>query len=327
MLYQRASSENNLNLMNKLLPHIDRDFVPPMIDSSFLMSLQVYRGLYGIIPRPTDRFFAFELDYDDEKDVQQYFIEAVIFNKWDQIHQFLETKPLSFLYRLYSLIYCKKPEAFEIVKSYYPKLDKSSQIFLLRATIQTGREEETDWMGKFVPEFFTFNDNFYPSLAEDPTWATVNRHEWLTLKDYNPLTDAYFGSNLNLIQRFKDLGYDSEKIRKPQLIVNGYKQRMSNPIDVYYLVKHELGLKNNLGWNYYRENFYEIDDVEINGLIDSCFEESLSLDLLIDNLMSEGTCHNLVFLKACVSRLPKSTLDDSEREYLHPMCKKLILDC
>ena len=331
-LFYRASMENNVQLMKKIHSqfeiHFDLSDGLHYNESYALMTAETMDFLYELDINATNKFFKIEENYEEYKSEQRAFVQAIDSDQWEGMDKYLiSERSETFLLRLFSLVHCKKVGAFEILKLYYPKLDGKLKESLIRAMIQNGREEEVNWMSKFLPEFFLPNRNFCPSNA-------AGDRIWWICDNYNPLIDAYFGGNLNLVQRFKDLGYDSNLVDKPGLIIRGYKQRCSNPIDVYYLVKHELGLEIIVGWLYSRWEFYEIDDIEINSLTDNDWNQTLDFGGIVEGIINYGTCNNLNFLHRYVSIYSKEmTVGDEiinydknfyERKNVDPMAKQLI---
>ena len=218
-LFYRAVFEDNVDLMKKLLPLIDKNIV---VNHDFDGKQLFSRGTNEILKE-----VGFEI-YNKlvtRFESQEKFTEVLISNKWDKVKKYLDVNRgeifcsrsvlliqrysigTDIVSRLVFLIYSKKPEAINIVKSYYTKVGTVAKEILMRAMIQTGGEEGVVWMSQYLPEIFIFNRDLYQnSNINDPTQF---RSDF-----YNPLIDAYFGGNLNLINRFKKLGYDNEEIQK-----------------------------------------------------------------------------------------------------------------
>lgn len=297
-VFYLAMFENKSDLMKKILPEIDLSlFRNYSYGRSYnILSQETCRLLKGSL---FNKFLVSNLDDHDPEFIQEKFDHAIVSEDWDEVRKYLnmEQKEL-FHFRMFVLVYSKKSGAMNIVKFYYPKLSKTFQHLLIRAVIQTGREEEVTWMSQYIPEFFTFDeDRHLQTETENPTWPEID--------DYNPLVDAYFGGNLNIVNKFKKLGYDSEELNKSQLVINSYKQRMSNPIDVYYLVKEDLEQETKMGWEDCSElQFYEIDDIEILGLIRRYVDDSEEINFgeMMHEIVKETTCENLDYLNFCFSK-------------------------
>lgn len=264
-LFYLAVRQNNTELMKKLLPLINPKLIKKIeIDHSFILMNSETRQLgemVNLFSESTEysRYYYIKTENSSTKR-QQDFIDILADENWNKIIDYLPTEyPNILRFRLICLIYSKKPEAMVIVKSYFQKLPKEDQPDLLRAVIQTGREEETDWMSQFLSEYLgEFNQKFQSSTISGCYYYPIRTDK--PYRNYNLLKDAYLGGNINLINRFEKLGYSINRNDALNLIIKGYKSGLSNLVSVYSLLK-EKGLES--------YSFYKIGDIEILSLADT----------------------------------------------------------
>ena len=152
--------QNNLELVKKLDPLIGKLDIEYYTHDN-LVKDEVKEILNKRNINILSDFMSRTLDYWDPDLTQSKFVQAVVDNKWERDRDYLNPDQSDlFQFRLISLIYSKRSEVVDIIKFYYPKLDKLAQHILIRAMIQTGREQEVNWMSQYVPDFFTLRPLF-----------------------------------------------------------------------------------------------------------------------------------------------------------------------
>lgn len=140
--------------------------------------------------------------------------------------------------RLASLAYSH--ENFDILQAYFVDLPWEYQSCLIRSVIQSGRQKEAEILMSYHSDYWnTFRpeDNDLSCVEDSPGKFSLEMQH-LPFEDYsrNPLIDAYVGANLNLINKFEAIGWSLRPLHAIEMLLDGYEDRLSNPIDVYNVI-------------------------------------------------------------------------------------------
>lgn len=280
-----AIDDNNLNLIKQLLPLIPKKVVkqiyhqklvkgtnkevvnvkkyPPVSIELIPTNWQSIIGYFDSFILLINHLYRLNSSIKDFFDVPEEFV-LIERKEWGR----LETKMVnSFRYLesnyrvIINLIHSQDPQAFSVAQIYILGLNPKHKEVCLRVALERGNKYQVGWILQFLPEVISGHgskENYTNSIL-----SSYNNNYFYETVEYNLLFDAYCGANLELIEQFESYGYQLN-LKDTRIlsfvcsaIQTGYQKKLSNPIDVYNLLKSRPKL---------RESVHFINDIDILGL-------------------------------------------------------------
>ena len=274
----------------------------------------------------------YSTSYDYIAGVHTDILIDAYYRRWDIITNYLtdELDPANIGRVLTYLIYAQSSIGFSLVRQFIVKTDQYQRIRILRATIQSGNEEQFKYLVSTIENFQRLVRN-YNQVLNDYTpighlYFQVYNLEVQRL-DYRPyynfLYDAYAGANQNIINYFRDLGlvFSNEVEESNLSLSQGRYLNLSNPISFYNIIS-QIDIDPEIGF----ESLVSIG-VDAAQLMIERFPNLLKLNILN---VAQGNIDLLNFLLQKVMNIEGfqqtlvELLESEEVEYLEPITTEIV---